>query len=54
MPGTRLNYLGNLRDITGEGEGIKGRYVMWEYHGPLECEEIAALLRASGDEEAAR
>lgn len=53
VPGTDLNYLNNLRDITGEGEGIKGRYVMWEYHGPLECEDIAALLRASGDEEAA-
>ena len=53
VPGTDLNYLNNLRDITGEGEGIKGRFVMWEYHGPLECEDIAALLRASGDEEAA-
>jgi hypothetical protein len=31
-----------------------GRYVQWEYNGPLECDEICGLLRAMGrDEEAA-
>lgn len=54
IPGTDLTYLSNLQDITGEGEGIKGRFVLWEYHGPLECEDILTLLRAAGNDEAAR
>lgn len=44
-----------LRSITGEGVGdIKGRWIGWEYHGPLECDEVATLMRAMGDEEGAR
>jgi hypothetical protein len=54
VPGTDLTFLTNLRGITGEGHAIKGRYVMWEYHGPLECEDIEALLRSVGDDEGAR
>lgn len=48
-----LLYLTQLRDLTGEGQALSGRYVMWEYHGPLEVEEICTLMRASGgsDEE---
>lgn len=53
FPTEDLSHLTALRTITGEGEAIKDRYVMWEYHGPLECDEIAALLRATGDEEGA-
>lgn len=49
-----LTNLSKLRDISGEGEDvIKGRYVGWEYHGPLECEEVVALLRATGEDEIA-
>jgi hypothetical protein len=55
IPGTDLTYLANLKDMIGENtSSLKGRYVMWEYHGPLECEDIAILLRAAGDEGAAR
>lgn len=43
-----LNYLNQLRAITGEGDAIKGRYIMWEYNGPLERDEICALLEACG------
>lgn len=42
-----------LKTIAGEGDQIKDRYVMWEYHGPLECDEIAMLLRAAGRAEEA-
>ena len=52
---TGLNYLTQLRSITGEGEGgIKGRYIGWEYHGPLECEEVCAILNALGKPEVAK
>jgi hypothetical protein len=46
-----LHHLNELRSITNEGESVKDRYVIWEYHGPLEPEEIAVLLRSSGDAE---
>ena len=49
-----LNYLPQLRSITGTTDGIKDRFVGWEYHGPLKCEDVAILLRAMGrDDEAA-
>lgn len=43
-----IAHISELRAINGEGEQIKDRYVMWEYHGPLECDEIAALMEAAG------
>jgi hypothetical protein len=43
-----LNHLANLRAITGEGDAITNRFVMWEYHGSLETGEVAGLLRAAG------
>ena len=45
---TDLDYLNQLRDITNEGEAITGRYVMWEYNGPLEADEICTLLTSVG------
>ena len=46
-----LNYLTQLRSITGETDGtIKNRWIGWEYHGPLECEDVVTLLRALGRE----
>lgn len=49
-----LANLVTLRSITEESTGqITGRYVGWEYHGPLECEEIVCILRAHGDQELA-
>jgi hypothetical protein len=49
-----LSYLTQIREITGEGSSaIKGRYVGWEYHGPLEHDEIVCLLRAMGEDEVA-
>lgn len=48
-----LNYLSNLRAITGSTDAIKDRYVGWEYHGPLTCDDVAIVLRAMGrDDEA--
>lgn len=49
-----LRHLNELREITGEGESVKDRYVIWEYHGPLEKDEIAVLLRSTGDEDDAK
>lgn len=51
-----IQYLIQLRAATGDGDasdGIKGRYIGWEYHGPLERDEISILLRATGQEEEA-
>jgi hypothetical protein len=48
-----VDHLATLREMIGEGEGIIDRYVMWEYHGALECEEVAILLRAMGQDEKA-
>lgn len=54
MP-TGMSYLSQLRSISrDEALPIKGRMVGWEYHGPLECTEVATLLRAVGEEEAAQ
>lgn len=50
--GVDVANLRDLRQITEEGNPITNRYVMWEYHGPLECEDIIALLRAVGDDKA--
>lgn len=47
-------HVAELRQMVGEGEAIKDRYVMWEYHGPLEGDEISLLLRVSGNEEEAQ
>lgn len=49
-----LNNLVQLRSLTEETTGaITGRYVGWEYHGPLECEEVCAILSAMGRQEEA-
>lgn len=45
---SELHYINQLRDITNEGDAITGRYVMWEYNGPLECDEICTLLTSVG------
>jgi hypothetical protein len=50
-PANDTAHIVQLRTINGEGDAIKDRYVMWEYHGPLECDEIACLLRAAGRED---
>ncbi len=50
---TSMNYLADLRSITGTGDAIKDRFVGWEYHGPLGCKEIATVLRALGSDDQA-
>lgn len=51
--GTEIDHITSLRAITGEGEAIKDRYLMWEYNGSLECNEVITLLRAAGMREQA-
>lgn len=46
-----MSYLADLRAIDGTSETLRGRYVGWEYHGPLECDEIVTMLRVLGQEE---
>lgn len=49
-----LNFLTELRTIESTGiaqstsQALSDRYVVWEYHGPLEAEQVAAMLRATG------
>jgi hypothetical protein len=50
-----LTNLITLRSLTEESTGsITGRYVGWEYHGPLECEEVCDILYAMGEDELAK
>lgn len=43
-----LTHLQDMRNLTGETAPVKGRYVLWEYHGPLELHEIELMIRSSG------
>lgn len=50
-----LSNLVSLRSLTGDGQSqsggsINNRYIGWEYHGPLECDEIVLILNAMGRE----
>lgn len=56
-----LNFMAELREMESkspQGTGaspLRERYLIWEYHGPLEIEQIEAMLRATGqDKEADR
>lgn len=48
-----MSNLRQLHAIADEADPTKNRWVMWEYHGPLECDEIVGLLRALGDDASA-
>lgn len=45
-----LNYVQQLQIIDGHVSAVPttGRYVVWEYHGPLEIEQIETLMAAHG------
>jgi hypothetical protein len=49
-----LAFLTELRSLEGTSDDItslsslKNRWVVWEYHGPLEIEQIATMIRALG------
>ncbi len=43
-----VEYLAQIRSMSGEMTPITGRYLLWEYHGTLEIEDIATLMRARG------
>lgn len=51
--GEDIQHLRDMRLLTGESADITGRYVVWEYHGALECTEIEKLLRAAGKDDRA-
>lgn len=47
MPESPPTYLALLRDITGNTNiSLDRRYVIWEYHGAIEAEELNALAMA--------
>lgn len=51
---SNLSNLILLRSLTDDSTGqIAGRFVGWEYHGPLECDQVCTILRAMGREEEA-
>jgi hypothetical protein len=47
-----LQFLSDIRLLTGENAQVTGRYVVWEYHGQLTVDEVCTLIRAEGTEEA--
>ena len=50
---TTPSYLADLRSITASyNDMIQDRYHVWEYHGPLEAQQMKLLAVAMGDEEA--
>lgn len=51
--GDAFQHLRDMRMLTGEDTDITNRYVVWEYHGSLECDEIENLLKAAGEDERA-
>lgn len=51
---TDIQIFTQIRAITGEGQAILNRYVLWEYHGPLEKSEVCTLLLATDGEDAAK
>lgn len=51
-----LNFLTELRALEEEnstGSAVSGKYVIWEYHGPLEIEQVVMLLRGMGQDDMA-
>jgi hypothetical protein len=43
------DYITQLRAITGAGDKANdGRYIVWEYHGPLEREDVETLCNCMG------
>jgi hypothetical protein len=54
-----LAFMQELRALEADSEQtdstdpLAERYLLWEYHGPLEAEEVATMLRIMGDTEAA-
>lgn len=50
--GPDLQFLADIRLLTGETTPVTNRHVVWEYHGQLTVGEIATLIRARGDESA--
>ncbi len=54
-----LSNLVSLRSLTGDGQtqgggSINNRYIGWEYHGPLNCDEIVLILNSVGEVDAAK
>ena len=54
-----LAFMAELRTLESgseqstSGDPLAERYCVWEYHGPLEADQIANMLRMTGDAEAA-
>lgn len=45
-------YITQLREITGAGQDtLKERFHVWEYHGPIEREDLEAILESTGKPE---
>lgn len=44
-------YLAEVRDITGSGQDmLDERFEVWEYHGPIEAEDLTAICSCMGDD----
>ena len=43
------SYVTMLREITGSGQdSLKERFHVWEYHGPIERDDLEAILESAG------
>lgn len=47
------DYFVRMREITGVEQSMESRYVVWEYHGSLEPQELATIALATGSEQIA-
>ncbi len=49
MAGGDMMWLMELRQLEGEQtNGFMHRYIVWEWHGSLECKQVATLMRGLG------
>jgi hypothetical protein len=45
------NVMVQIREVTNTTDALDARFIMWEYHGPLEHEEACGIVAANGDHE---
>ena len=50
--GKSPEHVAQIRTITDSGsEALEDRFTVWEYHGPLEIEEIKSICSCTGDQQ---
>ena len=47
------DYIQQVKAIVDDGQSLEAKYVVWEYHGPLDGNDLMQLLQALGKDEEA-